>query len=381
MSIATAADFREVARRRLPHFLFEYFDGAAFDGRTARQNIDDLASVELRQRVLRDVSRIDPGARLLGQDWTMPLALGPVGLAGMAARRGEVIAARAARAAGIGFALSSTSICPLDEVSVEGPCWFQLYMVRDRRFVEDMIGRARMLGSPALVLTVDLPVLGPRWRDARSGLYQPALAGQIRRLAQALLRPRWAMNVGLGGRPHSLGNVVRFLGPDAGMTDCMAWTQANMDASVNWDALSWVRALWKGPLIVKGIMEADDARRAVAHGADALVVSNHGGRQLDGVASTARALPAIAAALEDAVPLLVDGGIRTGLDIVRMIALGASAVMVGRPWLYALAAAGEAGVRRMIALMEAEMRIAMALTGCNNIADIGPDIVNRRSAC
>lgn len=305
MSIATAADFRAGARRRLPHFLFEYFDGAAFEGRTAQRNIEDLASVELRQWVLRDVSAIDASVHLLGQTWSIPLALSPVGLAGMAARRGEVMAARAAHAARVGFTLSSTSICPLDEVSAGGACWFQLYMVRDRSFVEDMVARARMLGSPALVLTVDVPILGPRWRDAHSGLYHPGLAGQIRRLAQAMLRPRWAMNVGLRGRPHSLGNVVRFLGPGTGMTGCMAWTQANMDASVDWEALSWVRSLWSGPLIVKGILEPDDARRAVAHGADALVVSNHGGRQLDGVASTARALPSIAAALEGSVPLLV----------------------------------------------------------------------------
>ncbi|NWK99141.1 L-lactate dehydrogenase [Sphingobium lactosutens] len=378
MSIATAADFRAIARSRLPHFLFEYFDGAAFDGRTARRNIEDLGAVELRQWALRDVSAIDTATRFLGQDWSIPLALSPVGLAGMAARRGEVMAARAARAAKVGFTLSSTSICPLDEVSVGGACWFQLYMVRDRRFVEDMVSRARAIGSPALVLTVDVPILGPRWRDAHSGLYHPGLTGQVRRLTQAMVRPRWAVNVGLFGRPHSLGNVVRYLGPGTGMTGCMAWTQANMDASVDWDALSWVRSLWDGPLIVKGILEPDDARRAVEHGADALVVSNHGGRQLDGVASTAQALPSIAAALEGKVPLLVDGGVRTGLDIVRMIALGADAVMAGRPWLYALAAAGEVGVRRMIALLETEMRIAMALTGCTKVADIGPGIINRR---
>lgn len=374
--IATARDFREVARRRLPHFLFEYYDGAAFDGVTAAANEADLLKVELRQHVLRDVSDITTDTAVLGEALALPLVLSPVGLAGMAARRGEVQAARAAQSRGITIALSTTSVCRLDEVAAVRPPWFQLYMVRDRGFVATMMEQAAALGCDTLVLTVDLPALGTRWRDRRSGLYARGLAGAVRRGAQTVLRPRWLADVGLGGRPHNLGTIARHLGrDDLALADCMTFVNANMEARLDPSTLAWVRERWHGKLIIKGVMEIESARLALDGGADALVVSNHGGRQLDGVASTARALPRIAKALDGRATLLVDGGIRTGLDLLRMIALGADAVMIGRPWIYALAAGGEAGVAMLIDTMAAELRIAMALTGCRCIADITPDAI------
>ena len=369
-------DFRAMARARLPHFLFEYYDGAAFDGVTAAANMRDLARIELRQRVLTDVSTIATGITLMGEPSAMPLALSPVGLAGMAARRGEVQAAQAAARHGVPFALSTTSVCRLDEVAAVRPPWFQLYMVRDRGFVAAMLDWATELGCTTIVLTVDLPVLGPRWRDDTSGLRDTGLRGRIRRAGQMAARPGWMLDVGLRGRPHNLGTIARGLRrDDASLADCMAFTGGNMEAALDWSALAWVRARWQGRLIVKGIMELEDAAAAVDHGADAIVISNHGGRQLDGVASTARALPSIAGRMKGIVPLLVDGGVRTGLDVLRMVALGADMAMLGRPWVYALAAGGGAGVDRLLAVMAEELRIGMALTGCRTIDAIGEQVI------
>lgn len=374
--IATARDYRDVARRRLPHFLFEYYDGAAFDGVTAAANEADLLQVELRQHVLRDVSGITTDTVVLGEAMALPLALSPVGLAGMAARRGEVQAAKAVRSRGIPMALSTTSVCRLDEVAAVSPPWFQLYMVRDRGFVSAMMEQAAASGCDKLVLTVDLPALGTRWRDRRSGLYELGIGGAVRRGAQMISRPRWLADVGLCGRPHNLGTIARHLGRDnRALADCMAFVNANMEAKLDPSTLAWVRERWHGKLIVKGVMEVESAQLALDGGADALVVSNHGGRQLDGVASTARAMPRIAQALDRRATLLVDGGIRTGLDVLRMIALGADAVMIGRPWVYALAAGGATGVEKLIDTMAAELRIAMALTGCRSLADITSDAV------
>ncbi|HEX8059034.1 MAG TPA: L-lactate dehydrogenase [Novosphingobium sp.] len=377
-AIASTADFRTLARGRLPHFLFEYYDGAAFDGVTARANERDLLDVELRQRVLCDVAEISTRVRLWDDDMALPLALSPVGLAGMAASRGEVQAARAAAAAGIPLSLSTTSVCRLDEVARVAPPWFQLYMVRDRGFVEALIGEAARQGCKTLLMTVDLPVLGTRWRDAHSGLWDRTAWGALRRGGQMLARPGWSFDVGFRGRPHNLGTIARFLGrDDTPLGDCMAFTNGNMEAKLDWTALQWVRDRWDGRLLVKGVLESDDAEAAIAGGADGIVVSNHGGRQLDGVASTACALPRIAAAVQGRVPLLVDGGVRSGLDVLRMLALGAQGVMIGRPWVFALAAAGERGVRQLIELISAELRIAMALTGCRDIAAIGPETIRR----
>ena len=368
---ACVSDYRALAKARLPHFLFEYLDGGSYGEVTLRRNLDDLAAVALRQRVLRDVSSIDLSTELLGERYAMPVGLGPVGLAGLYARRGEVQAARAAAAANVPFALSTVSACSLREVAQSGNVpWFQLYFVKDRAFVQQMIEIAAEAGCGALILTVDLAVPGSRYRDAR------AAGVGLRRALQLAARPGWLWDVGLHGRPHSLGNLEPIVGKRAPLSDFQTWIHANFDASVSWKDAEWVRRQWRGPLIIKGILDPEDAKAAVASGADAIVVSNHGGRQLDGVISTARALPTIAAAVEGCIPVLADGGVRSGLDVVRMLALGADFVLLGRAWAYALAGAGERGVAHVLQLIDAEMRVAMALTGCTSVADVGADALD-----
>jgi L-lactate dehydrogenase (cytochrome) len=378
MKVAAAIDYREKARRRVPHFLFEYLDGGAFGERTLRCNVSDLEAISLRQRVLRDVSNLDLSTELFGSKVSLPIALAPIGLAGLNARRGEVQAARAAEKGGIPFCLSTVSVCTLSEIArdVSQPFWFQLYLIRDRRFMISLLAEAERQHCSALVFTVDMPVPGSRYRDVRSGLAgAPGLLGSARRLSQALRRPRWAWDVGVRGRPHTLGNVAPVLNGRTGLEDFFAWMHNNFDPAVTWSDLEWVRSRWKGPLIVKGILYAEDARRAADLGIDGIVVSNHGGRQLDGALSTARALPAIAAAVGDRLTVLADGGVRSGLDVFRMLALGAKGVLLGRAWVYALAAGGEAAVTHVLSLIEAEMRVAMSLTGCTRIGDIGPQVL------
>ncbi|HEX6072478.1 MAG TPA: L-lactate dehydrogenase [Sphingomicrobium sp.] len=370
MKAASVSDYRALAKARLPHFLFEYLDGGSYDEVTLRRNVEDLRGVALRQRVLRDVSSIDLSTELFGQRWAMPVGLGPVGLSGLYARRGECQAARAADAAGVPFALSTLSACSIGEVAKAAPLWFQLYIVKDRGFVSDMIARAREAGCGALLLTVDLAVPGTRYRDYRAGL-SGSIRGPASRVRQVLARPDWAWDVAVRGRPLTMGNLEPLLGSGAALEDLMGWVSANFDASVTWKDVEWVRGQWKGPLIIKGILDPDDAREAAASGADAIVVSNHGGRQLDGVSSTARALPRIADAVAGKMPVLADGGVRSGLDVVRMLALGADFVLLGRAWAYALAACGEAGVAHVLKLIDAEMRVAMALTGSVRVSEIG----------
>jgi L-lactate dehydrogenase (cytochrome) len=373
---ASVSDYRALAKARLPHFLFEYLDGGSYDEVTLRRNVEDLRSVALRQRVLRDVSSIDLSTELFGQRWAMPVGLSPVGLSGLYARRGEVQAARAAAAAGVPFTLSTLSACSIAEVAKAAPLWFQLYIVKDRGFVSDMIARAKAAGCGALLLTVDLAVPGTRYRDYRSGL-SGSLRGRASRLGQVLARPDWAWDVALHGRPLTMGNLEPLLGSGAALSDLMGWVAQNFDSSVTWKDVEWVREQWKGPLIIKGLLDPDDAREAAASGADGIVVSNHGGRQLDGALSTARALPGIADAVSGRMKVLVDGGVRSGLDVVRMLALGADFVMMGRAWAYALAAQREAGVAHILKLIDAEMRVAMALTGCVNVAAITNDALDR----
>jgi len=378
MIVASTLDFREAARRRLPRFLFDYADGGAYAEQTLRRNVSDLADIALRQRVLRNVADIDLSTTLFGRRMAMPVGLGPVGIAGMYHRRGETQVARAAARADIPYCLSTVSICPLAEVkraSGTGPLWFQLYVIRDRAFMRDLIATARAEGAEALVFTVDMPVPGARYRDAHSGMSGPWSGAK--RVMQALGRPRWAWDVGLHGRPHQLGNLEPVLGKSSGLNDYMGWLGANFDPSIAWADLDWIRSAWDGPLIIKGILDADDAREAVAIGADGIVVSNHGGRQLDGVPSTARALPAIADAVRGAVTILADSGIRSGLDVLRMLALGADGVLLGRAWLFALAAQGEAGIDLLLTLIEREMRVAMALTGVRGLAEIDRSILVR----
>lgn len=376
MIIANIADSREAARRRLPHFLFEYIDGGSYAEATLARNVGDLAALALRQRILVDVADIDLSAELFGQKLAMPVALAPIGLAGMNARRGEVQALRAAEAAGVPFTLSTVSVCPLREVAAAAtkPFWFQLYMIQDRGFMRELLAQAREAQCPALVFTVDMAVPGSRYRDVRSGLAGAAgPLGAMRRVMQAAMRPGWAWDVGLWGRPHHLGNIAPLLQGRTGLEDFFAWMRANFDSSIHWRDLDFIRSEWTGPLILKGILDPEDARQAVAVGADGIVVSNHGGRQLDGVLSTARALPPIADAVGDRLTVLADGGVRSGLDVVRMLALGAKGVLLGRAWAFALAAGGEAGVAKMLRLIEAEMRVAMALTGVTRVSAINRD--------
>lgn len=378
MKAASTLDYRELARRRLPKFLFEYIDGGSYAELTLRRNVADLESIALRQRVLRDVSNLDLSCELFGQRLAAPVALAPIGLAGMHRRRGEVQAARAAEAAGVPFCLSTVSACSLAEVrrATTKPFWFQLYMVRDRAFMRELLAQARAAQCAALVFTVDMPVPGSRYRDYRSGLAgAPGMRGALRRAWQALQRPAWAWDVGICGRPHSLGNVAPVLGKNTGLEDFFAWMRNNFDPSVNWRDLEFVRSEWRGPLIIKGILDVEDAVAAAEIGADGIVVSNHGGRQLDGVPSSARALPHIADAVGDRITVLADSGVRSGLDVVRMLALGAKGVLLGRAWVYALAAAGEAGVAHVLQLIAAEMRVAMALTGATSLAAIDRSIL------
>ena len=378
MKAAAISDYRAAAQRRLPRFLFDYLDGGSYAETTLRRNVADLQALEIRQRVLRDVSDIDLQTTLFGQSLAFPVALAPVGLAGMYARRGETQAARAAEAAGIPFTLSTVGVCPIAEVAaaVTRPFWFQLYVLRDRGFMRDLLARAREAKCSALVFTVDLPVPGARYRDLRSGLAGAAgLSSATRRMWQVAQHPRWALDVGLRGGPHILGNVAPMLKGKTGLLDFFGWISANFDPSITWADLDWIRAEWTGPLIIKGILDPDDAREAVRLGADGIVVSNHGGRQLDGAPSTLRALPRVRDAVGDGLTVLADGGVRSGLDVVRMLASGAEGVMIGRAWVNALAVDGEAGVARVLALMAAEMKVAMALSGVTRIDQITPEIL------
>jgi L-lactate dehydrogenase (cytochrome) len=378
MKAAAVTDYREAARKRLPHFAFEYLDGGSYAETTLRRNTADLEGIALRQRVLRNVSAIDVSTTLFGSTLSLPIAFAPIGLAGLYARRGEVQAAKAAQSAGIPFCLSTVSICSLAEVTkgTGRPPWLQLYMIRDRAFMIDLLTEAKHLQCPALIFTVDMPVPGSRYRDVRSGLAgAPGWRGNLRRVGQALRRPHWSWDVGILGRPLSLGNVARVLGAQSGLEDFFAWMRSNFDPTVTWSDIEWVRERWKGPLILKGILDAEDALKAAAVGVDGIVVSNHGGRQLDGTPSTARALPAIAAAVADRLSILADGGIRSGLDVVRMLALGAHGVLIGRAWVYALAVGGERSVAHVLELLAAEIKVAMALTGNTRIADIGRESI------
>jgi L-lactate dehydrogenase (cytochrome) len=373
--VSSTTDFREAARRRLPRFLFDYIDGGAYAERTLARNVSDLADLSLRQRVLKDVSKADLSTTLFGHYQALPVALAPVGLTGMYARRGEVQAAKAAAAKGVPFCLSTVSVCDLAEVSKASPSpiWFQLYVLRDRGFMRDLLAKAADAGATALVFTVDMPVPGARYRDAHSGMSGPNAA--MRRMMQAVGKPAWAWDVGVMGRPHTLGNVAPVLGENSGLEDFMGWLGANFDPSIQWKDLEWIRDLWKGPLIIKGVLDPEDAKAAADIGADGIVVSNHGGRQLDGVLSSARALPDIAEAVGDRLTVLADSGVRSGLDVVRMLALGAKGVLLGRAWVYALAARGGPGVSQLLDLFEKEMRVAMALTGVNTLDQIDRSIL------
>ncbi|MDE9535553.1 FMN-dependent L-lactate dehydrogenase LldD [Xenorhabdus bovienii] len=375
MIISASTDYRAAAQAKLPPFLFHYIDGGAYAEHTLKRNTEDLSNIELRQRVLKNMSELNLETRLFGEKMSMPVALAPVGLSGMYARRGEVQAARAAAKKGIPFTLSTVSVCPIEEVAsaIDRPIWFQLYVLKDRGFMRNVLERAQAAGVKNLVFTVDMPIPGARYRDAHSGMSGPNAS--MRQILQAMTHPQWAWDVGLMGKPHDLGNISAYRGIPTKLKDYIGWLGNNFDPSISWKDLEWIRDFWKGPMILKGILDPEDAKDAVRFGADGIVVSNHGGRQLDGVLSTARALPAIADAVKNDITILTDSGIRTGLDVVRMLALGADSVLLGRAFVYALAAAGEVGVSNLLDLIDKEMRVAMTLTGAKSIAEINSNLL------
>ncbi|RKS28170.1 L-lactate dehydrogenase (cytochrome) [Pseudomonas sp. WPR_5_2] len=375
MIISSASDYREAARRKLPRFLFDYIDGGAYAEHTLRANSADLSGVSLRQRILKNVETLSLDTTLFNQRLSMPIVLAPVGLTGMFARRGEVQAVKAAQNKGIPLCLSTVSVCSIEEVvaNTQQPIWFQLYVLKDRGFMRNALERAQAAGVRNLVFTVDMPTPGARYRDAHSGMSGPFASS--RRVLQAMTRPDWAFNVGVMGRPHDLGNISKYLGKAVTLEDYMGWLANNFDPSISWSDLEWIREFWKGPMIIKGILDPEDARDAVSFGADGIVVSNHGGRQLDGVLSTAKALPPIMQAIGNDLSVLVDSGIRSGLDVVRMLALGAKGVLLGRSMAYALAADGQRGVENMLDIFAKEMRVAMTLTGVTSIDQIDESIL------
>ncbi|KJY74709.1 FMN-dependent L-lactate dehydrogenase LldD [Vibrio nigripulchritudo] len=375
MIISASTDYRAAAKAKLPPFLFHYIDGGSYNEHTLKHNTDDLSDVALRQRVLRDMSELSLDTELFGEKMSMPIGLAPVGLTGMYARRGEVQAAKAADKKGIPFTMSTVSVCPIEEVApaIERPMWFQLYVLKDRGFMKNVLERAKAAGVTTLVFTVDMPVPGARYRDMHSGMSGPNAAA--RRVFQSMLHPSWALDVGVLGKPHDLGNISAYRGEPTKLEDYIGWLGANFDPSISWKDLEWIRDFWDGPMVIKGILDEEDAKDAVRFGADGIVVSNHGGRQLDGVLSTVRALPNIADAVKGDLKIMVDSGIRTGLDVVRMLALGADFTLLGRSFVYALAAQGGKGVENLLDLYEKEMRVAMTLTGAKSISDISSDLL------
>lgn len=377
MIISAPTDYREAARRRLPRFLFDYIDGGAVTEATMASNANALQGIALRQRILQGVGEPRLDTEILGARWGLPVALGPVGATGMYARRGEVQAARAAAAKGIPYTLSTVSVCPIEEVArgADGQQWSQLYVLKDPGYMRNALERAWSAGMKTLVFTVDMPVPGSRYRDRRSGMSGPRAT--LRQYLQAVTHPQWAVEVGLLGRPLSFGNIETYTGRKMSMEDYTGFLARNFDPSIAWNDLEWIRDTWKGRLILKGILDPQDARDAVRLGADGIVVSNHGGRQLDGATPTAQALPGIAEAVGDRLTVLADSGVQSGLDVVRMLALGAKGVLLGRAYIYALAADGQRGVEHLLDLLAADMRVTMILTGARSPGEIGRDTLAR----
>jgi len=374
-TILSTDDLRELARRRVPRAIFDYADGGAYEERTMRRNAADLDAMSFRQRVMVDVSHVSLDTTLLGAPVSLPLAIGPTGLAGLFHAEGEILGARAAAACGIPFCLSTMSICSIEDVraATQKPFWFQQYLMRDRGFNQELIDRAAAAQCSALMLTLDLQVQGERRRDPRNGLTIPPRL-TLRNAFGIAARPAWAAKV-LFGKHRTFGNLVGRIGGSSGISTLAEWTQTQFDASANWRDVEWVRSRWPGKLILKGVLDAEDARLGVAVGADAIVVSNHGGRQLDGAPSTISVLPEIVAAIDGGCEVYFDGGIRSGQDIAKALALGARGTLIGKSFLFALAAAGEAGVTKAIEIMRNELRVTMALTGTTSVAALGPQIL------
>lgn len=375
---ASVRDHREQARKRLPRQLFDYIDGGAYEESTMRGNESALEALLLRQRVLRDVSAITLSTTVLGRNLRIPVVLAPVGLGGMFARRAEVQAARAAESFGVPFCESTVSICSIEEVAgaTAAPIWFQLYVMRDRSYARDLMARAAAAGAEALVLTVDMAVVGERYRDTRNGMTVPV--GPVAKAIKGIdlvRHVKWLREVGIGGKPHTFGNLLDAVPGASSPEDFKAWVDAQFDPSVTWGDLAWVREHWHGPLVLKGVLDADDARTAADMGVDALVVSNHGGRQLDATPASVSALPAVVEAAGERVEVLMDGGIRSGLDVVKALSLGARAVLIGRPWAWAVAGGGQAAVSQVLSTMEREMHVAMGLCGRTDVAELDRSVL------
>ena len=379
---ATALDYRALAEKRLPRFLFDYIDGGANDELTLAANVSDFAKVRLKQRVLRDVSHVDASTTLAAQQVRMPMALAPIGMAGMMARRGEAQAVRVANAAGLPFTLSTVGICSLEEVQAAAsqPFWFQLYMIRDRVAVQSVLARARAAGCTTLVFTVDLPVAGMRHRDARNGMLSDSLRGKLGKVRQLVARPGWVADVAMGGKPLTFGNLSALVPDASNLNSYKAWIDSQFDTSVTWKDIAWLRSIWPGKLLLKGILEVEDALAAAAIGADGVIVSNHGGRQLDSVASSISKLSAIADAVGERAEVYMDGGVRSGVDVFKAIALGARGVLIGRPWIWALAGAGVTGLTDLLATFQREFEVAMALTGVTRVSDIRRELIDAGSS-
>jgi L-lactate dehydrogenase (cytochrome) len=374
---ACVADYREAARRRLPRVLFDYIDGGSYGETTLAANTGDLAALTLRQRVLRDVSKLSMGTEVFGQTLAMPVVLAPVGLGGMYARRGETQAARAAKGAGVPFSLSTVALAGIEEVARAATApWFQLYMIKDRGYMAELLAVARQAVCPVLLFTVDLPIPGARYKDARNGMIAATTRAKIRQALDGLAHPAWLWDVQVNGGPHTLGNLTAAAADLKGLNQYWSWIGRNFDPSVTWKDIEWVRDRWPGPLVLKGVLDAEDARDARRCGVEGVVVSNHGGRQLDGAPSSIAALPAVVEAVGQDLTVMMDGGVRSGLDVLKALALGAKACLVGRAWAYALGAGGEAGVASMLAILRQELRMAMSLTGCIDVKDAGRSLLS-----
>jgi L-lactate dehydrogenase (cytochrome) len=377
--ILNMEDLRELAMRRIPRAIFDYADGGSYDERTIRRNAADLDAMTFRQRVMVDVSKISLATTFLGSPVSMPLGIGPTGLAGLFHADGEILGARAAAACGIPFCLSTMSICSIEDVraATQKPFWFQQYLMKDRGFNQELIDRAAAAQCSALMLTLDLQVIGERRRDPRNGLTIPPRL-TLRNAWDVATKPAWALGV-LFGKRRTFGNLVGRIGGSSGINTLAEWIATQFDASANWRDVEWVRSRWPGKLILKGVLDAEDARLGVAAGADAIVVSNHGGRQLDGAASSISVLSEIVDAVAGRCEVMFDGGVRSGQDIAKALALGARGALIGKSFLYALSAAGEAGVTKAIEIMRNELRVTLALTGTSTIDAVGPHILRNDS--
>jgi L-lactate dehydrogenase (cytochrome) len=375
--VTNIADLRELARRRVPRAFFEYADRGSYDESTLRENRRAFERLRFRQRVMTDVDQRSLTTTVVGQPLSMPLAIAPTGLTGLQHGSGEIHGARAAAKAGIPFCLSTMSICSIEQVraATETPFWFQVYVMRDRGFTRELISRARAADCSALMLTADLTVQGQRHREIKNGLSVPPKV-TLRNLLDIASKPRWAWNV-LRAPSRSFGNLDGHIQGADSLTTLAQWIASQFDPTLNWDDLAWIRDLWPGKLIIKGIFDAEDARLAVAHGVDAIVVSNHGGRQLDGAAASIDVLPSIVDAVAGGTEVLFDSGITSGQDLLKALALGARAGLIGKAFLYGLGAGGEAGVTQAIELIRKELSTTMALTGTLDASRVSPDILWR----